>query len=256
MNTWHALILGLVQGVTEFLPISSTGHLALFQQWLNVSEASLFFDVFLHAASVIAIIIFFRKEIGLLTRGDYTLLAVGTLPAIAVGLGLENFLETVLATPLVIGITFLITGVFNFLIHHLLNKPVKEPQKLTPKIAIIMGVFQAVAIIPAISRSGSTLLGGLWQRIEKEKAFTFTFLLAIPAIIGATALQAYRFFNGDVHIASSSWLVYLIGGMGAFMASMWGLTLLRHLLVRSRFHIFGWYCVLLGGGVLIAQWIR
>lgn len=257
MNPWHALLLGLVQGVTEFLPISSTGHLALFQQWLNISGSTLFFDVFLHAASVIAIILFFRNEIVRLTAKDYLLLAVGTVPAIGAGLLLENMLETVLAAPLILGSTFILTGGCNFLIHRLLKRGASQTtEKLTPRVAFIMGLFQAVAIIPAISRSGSTLLGGLWQRLDKEKAFTFTFLLGIPAILGAMVLQGFRLVSGDVSLISSSGLSYAAGGAGALLASLWSLTLLRRFLVRSRFSFFGWYCVMLGSGIIAAQFIR
>src|SRR3990172_6163029 len=192
MTAWQALLLGLVQGVTEFLPISSSGHLALFQYWFGIQEPTLFFDVFLHAASLVAIMIFFWTEIKKLVLRDYWLLAVGTIPAVFIGLGLENYLETTLSTPLMLGLTFMITGLINVAIHRLLAKPPKTSAQLNESKALTIGLFQAFAIVPAISRSGSTLLGSLWTKLDKEKAFAFTFLLGVPAIFGANILQFYR----------------------------------------------------------------
>lgn len=255
MTAWQALILGLVQGVTEFLPISSSGHLALFQTWFGIQETSLFFDVWLHAASLIAIVVFFWAEIKKLQFKDYWLLAVGTVPAIFIGLLLEDYLETTLATPLMLGLTFVLTGLINVAIHRLLEKPPKSFAQLNESKAFTIGLFQSIAIVPAISRSGSTLLGGLWAKLDKEKAFTFTFLLGIPAILGANVLQFYRLLNGapaQDFVAP----IFLLGGLASLLASLWSLKLLKQFLVQSRFMTFGWYCLLLGGFLIAVQLIR
>lgn len=251
MNFWQALILGLVQGATEFLPISSSGHLALFQQWFAIQEPTLIFDVFLHAASLVAIGLFFWSEIKKLGFKDYWLLGIGTLPAVVIGLWLEDIVDTTLAGPIWLGVSFLMTAGINFAIHHLLKKPVEE-EMLTTRKAFIIGAWQAFAIIPAVSRSGSTLLGGLSQKLNKEKAFAFTFLLGIPAILGANILQAARLFSGS-ESAGFSWQIFMVGGLASLVASLYSLKLLKQFLVRSRFASFGWYCLLLGTGLLLVQ---
>jgi undecaprenyl-diphosphatase len=255
MNIWQALVLGLVQGLTEFLPISSSGHLALVQQWFAISEPTLLFDVFLHAASLVAIVIFFWPEIMKLRVRDYWLLGLGTVPAVIIGLLLEDSLETFWSAPLILGATFIVTGLINVWIHRLLQHPPKQSLELNENKALTIGLFQAFAIIPAISRSGSTLLGGLWAKMDKEKAFEFTFLLGIPAILGANLLQIYRLVGGSAEQGFAT-PVFFIGGLASLIASLWSLKLLKQFLVQSRFVVFGWYCLLLGGAIMLYQLIR
>lgn len=254
MNIWHAFILGAVQGVTEFLPISSTGHLTFAQDILAI-QSTLSFDVFLHVASLAAIVFFFRSDIRQLRFQEYRFLAIGTLPAIVVGLVLEGFLKTAFVTPFALGGSFIFTGGVNFIIHTLLKHPPAPPRPLTEKSALTIGLFQAVAIIPAISRSGTTLLGSLWSGLEKERAFSFTFLLAIPAIVSAGGWQLFRLLSEEAY-TTLPLAVYGVGGLTSLVTSLWGLHLLRQLLVRSHFRTFGWYCLVLGSGILIAQLIR
>ena len=192
MTAWQALILGLVQGVTEFLPVSSSGHLALFQYWFNFQESLLFFDVFLHAASLIAIGWFFWPHIKQLKLKDYWLLIVGTLPAVGVGLLFQDTIEAFFSLPLLVGLALIITGLINAQSQRLLKSLPKEPIPLNEKKAFVIGFFQSLALTPGISRSGTTLFGSFSQKLNKEQAFTFTFLLGIPAILGANLFQVIQ----------------------------------------------------------------
>lgn len=255
MTILQALILGIVQGLTEFLPISSSGHLALFQQWFGIQQSTLSFDVFLHAASLVAIVVFFWAEIKKLKIRDYWLLGIGTIPAVVVGWLFKDAIETALAVPLLIGFQFIINGGINAAIHHRLKKPVQTTAVINEKSAFTIGIFQALALIPAISRSGTTLLGGLWQKLDKERAFAFTFLLAIPAILGANVFQLFELLTN--HTQQSFVVpVFLIGGLASLLASLWSLRLLKQFLVQSRFMLFSWYCLALGSAIVITQLMR
>jgi undecaprenyl-diphosphatase len=254
MNTGQALVLGVVQGFTEFLPVSSSGHLALAQYWFGIQEASLFFEVFLHAASLMAIVIFFWPNIKALKFTDYWLLGLATLPAIVVGLVGETAVELVFALPLLVGIFLIITGLINLFTQRLLDKPTVQTTKLTPGKAIMIGVFQALALIPGISRSGTTLLGSFSQGLTKERAFSFTFLLAIPAILGASGLQVLRLVTEQQPMPAGQ--VLLAGGLGAIVTSLLSLKILKQLILKARFTFFSWYCFLLGGAVIITQLMR
>jgi len=251
MNIGQALMLGIVQGLTEFLPVSSSGHLGLFQHWFNLQEPALFFDVFLHAASLLAIIIFFWPSIKTLKLNDYWLLSIGTLPAVIVGLLSKNMVELILAIPFLIGFALLITGIINLLTNRLLHRSITQTKKLTTSKSLMIGVFQSLALIPGISRSGTTLLGGLHQGLNKNQAFTFAFLLAVPAILGANASQIIQLFVEQQPIPTNQLL--LAGGLGALVTSLFSLNILKKLIAQARFAFFGWYCLMLGSGIVLTQ---
>lgn len=255
MNLFQAFVLGAVQGLTEFLPISSSGHLALFQNWFSVQEPTLVFDVFLHAASLIAVFLFFWKDIQKLQWRDWWLLGIGTIPAVLVGVFFKDSIETAWATTILLGVQFIVNAGVNVGIHFLLKKPRAEETEITEKRALTIGAFQALALVPAISRSGMTLLGGLDQGLEKDRAFRFTFLLAIPAILGANAFQVLGLFTGEA-TNSFAWPVFLVGGVATLITSLWSLRLLQQLITKSRFLLFGAYCFVLGVAILVTQLIR
>ena len=254
MTAWQALILGLVQGVTEFLPVSSSGHLALFQYWFNFQESLLFFDVFLHAASLIAIGWFFWPHLKQLKLKDYWLLIVGTLPAVGVGLLFQDTIEAFFSLPLLVGLALIITGLINAQSQRLLKSLPKEPIPLNEKKAFVIGFFQSLALTPGISRSGTTLFGSFSQKLNKEQAFTFTFLLGIPAILGANLFQVIQVITENQTLPH--WSLLLSGGGGALIASLLSLALLKKLITQSKLYLFSWYCLLIGGGVVLSQLIR
>jgi len=251
MNTWQALILGLLQGVTEFLPVSSSGHLALAQNWFGIQEPLLSFDVFLHGMSLIAILVFFFQEIRQLNFKQYFLIGIATIPAVIVGLLFKDTLELALQVPLLIGVALLITGIDNLFSHRLLQKSPKEETEITPQKALIIGLFQSLALIPGISRSGTTLLASLGQKLGKKQAFTFTFLLAIPAIMGALLLQGIDIIRDGATMPH--WSLFVIGGISTLFASLASLTVFKKLINKSQFTVFGIYCLALGLIVIFSQ---
>lgn len=267
MTLWQAFLLGIVQGVAEFLPISSSGHLILFELFLGITEPTIIFNVFLHTASLVVIIGFFWERIFKITYKEFIYLAVATIPAVAVGYFLQSRMELIFGNLKLLSLAFIITGLFNLISNKLLSKEPKEEgsQTFLSKItkfftkknhkfglgnAAVIGFFQSFALIPGISRSGSTLLGGLTQNLSKEKAFNFTFLLAIPAIAGATALQFKSIFEGVVEPVEPSLLI--VGGLATLVASYFSLTLLKKLVTEAKLSGFGWYCLTLGS--VLAIW--
>lgn len=249
MNIWQALFLGALQGVTEFLPVSSSGHLALAQNWLGLQEPLLSFDVFLHGISLIAIIIFFFKEIKTLDFPKLIFMGIGTIPAVFVGLFLKDTLESIFHLPILVGFALIVTGINNLISHHFLQKKERETSPLTIKKAFIIGIFQSLALIPGISRSGTTLLGSLGMKLNKQQAFTFTFLLAIPAILGALLLQSIDLIQGD--LSTPHWSLFVAGGTTTLIASLASLNLFKKLIEKSKFNFFGIYALVLGSGVVI-----
>ncbi|MCC6711279.1 MAG: undecaprenyl-diphosphate phosphatase [Candidatus Pacebacteria bacterium] len=243
MNIWQALILGSLQGVTEFLPVSSSGHLALAQNWFGLTEPLVAFDVFLHVMSLIAIVIFFFAEIKKLNLKQLIMLGVATIPAVIVGLVFKDVLESIFSLTTLVGLALITTGIDNLISNKLLKNSYQE-KEITLKNAVIIGIFQSVALIPGISRSGTTLLGSLSQKLEKKQAFNFTFLLAIPAITGATLLQTLDLFTGQTEIPALPLLV--AGGLATLVTSLASLGIMKKLIKEAQFLPFGIYAIGLG----------
>lgn len=250
MEIWQAVLLGVIQGVTEFLPISSSGHLVLAQNWLQIYPPPFYFDVFVHLVSLVAIVYYFRSQIQkiILDRNWELIkyLCIGTLPIIIVGLAAADLVEGLFSSNFVAGFGLLITAVFNFTTAENYSHQDKT-KTLNPLKALLIGVMQALAVIPGISRSGSTLLGGSVTKISKQKALEFSFLLAIPAILAANVFYTFASSQSILaEITSYSFPVYLTGGLVCFITSLASLKLLQKVLNTSKYHFFGWYCLIMG----------
>jgi len=199
MSTLEAFLLGLIQGLTEFLPISSTGHLALGRHAFGLQEAGLFLDTMLHIGTLVAVLYYYRDVLLDVARKPFGklsgLLVVGTLPAVAVGLLFKDYFEAISVSGATIGWEFLVTGAFLWFADRLKDGH-KKLQDLTYADAAVIGAFQAGAIFPAVSRSGLTIVGGLIRKLDRETAAYFSFLVSIPAIAGGIALQSLELLEG------------------------------------------------------------
>jgi len=248
MTIFQSLILGIVQGVTEFLPVSSSGHLVLVQYLFGLQEVELSFDILLHLATLLAIIIFFWKQLWQLKFKDLFLIGLGTIPAVVVGLLFKDQIEGLFNAPKLVAVTLLVTGLINFGIDRLLDSK-KATKPVDYRSALLAGFFQAIAITPGISRSGSTVFGGMLGNLSREEAFRFSFFLAIPAILGASVLQLTDLPTGGLNNLIS--LPYLVGVLGAFVAGILSLSLFKFMIEKAKFEWFGYYCFIVGFGALI-----
>lgn len=252
MSVLQAIILGLVQGVTEFLPVSSSGHLVIFQTLFQLQEPQLAFDVFLHLSSLLAIIVFFWPKLIKITWKEILYIGVGTIPAIIIGLFFKETLEGLFSSIQFVGGTLMITGVINLITDKKLESAKKGSthplEEMGWKNSLVIGLFQSVALIPGISRSGSTLAGGIHQKLDRESAFNFSFFLAIPAILGAGVLQAFDLMQTG--FGSISLLHFFSGGLVAFLSGFASLKIFSFIIKSARLEWFGWYC--LGVGMLVS----
>lgn len=307
MNIFQAIILGVVQGATEFLPVSSSGHLVIFSQILGKSNESLvFFFVLLHVATLMAVVIYFWQDLIKVKGKHLMLLGLATIPAVFVGLFLKDKVEGLFVSIKLVGGAMLVTGVLNLLSDWRLRQaslielskksqvkssPVKlstDDRKSTitqssgdrlssgpenhkflkmlisilsgqhdgkssffPNVrqAFLIGVAQAVAITPGISRSGSTVAIGLIQGVKKETAFRFSFLLSIPAILSALILELLSIWKNDSAL-SIGW-PELSGVVAAFLTGLLSLKLFSLVVAKNQMKWFGVYALILGFTVLI-----
>lgn len=231
----QAIILGLVQGLTEFLPISSSGHLVLLQTILDV-EYGASFDVILHTGTLLATILFFWNRIIKIKSEYIKYLIVASIPTGIAGLFLQDHIDTLFSNIHLVSIGFLIT---TYLLFRTRNKPIHS-NGLNTKTSLLIGIAQALAIFPGISRSGSTISMGLGRGIKQDQAFTFSFLLSIPAILAATLLNLK-----DIALLQLDTSLILSGFISAFISGLIALSLLKRIMQKANLHLFGYYTAFL-----------
>ncbi len=256
MELWRVLILAVVQGLTEFLPVSSSGHLVIGAAWLGADTEALDVaevTIALHVGTLLAILVYYSKRIVRILTHDrrlIPLLVVGTVPAVLVGVPIELFWEEALGSPLVAGVMLLATG---GVLLGLRRLRVREgvDHEATYRDSVWIGLFQAAAVLPGLSRSGSTIFAGIWRGLAPKDAATFSFLLAIPAIAGAAVLKL-----GSMAIKGTEpttpWLTLLAGIGVSFVVGWVALVWLVRWVEQGKIWWFAWWCLPLG--VVVIGW--
>ncbi len=260
---WQTLILGIVQGVTEFLPVSSSGHLALLQTFFDFGGDNLLaFDLILHCATLLAVLIFFRNDIaglfadwfGGFVRAEkrasegwslgWAILA-GTLVTAAIGLPLKGAVEKAMESRICVGAGLLVTAGLLFVVPLLPERR----RSMTLPIALFVGFIQGLAVFPGISRSGSTIVAGLFLGLAAPEAFRFSFLMSIPAILGASLLEFLKVLRGPLALPPG----WMPAAALAFLLGWAALAALRRLVLSGRWAYFGIYCFFLGLFAILSE---
>ncbi len=263
MELLKSALLGLVQGITEWLPISSTGHMLLLDQFmkLEVSEAFMsMFIVVIQLGSILALLVLYFHKLNPLSPGKskrekretillWFKVAVASLPAAVIGLLFDDKIEALFSGAVSIATMLILYGVLFIVLEHR-NKRRKavitDINEMGYGTAALMGVFQVLALIPGTSRSGSTILGGILLGCSRTVAAEFSFFMAIPVMFGASLLRMLKF--GFV-FSSSEWMILLVGTFVAFVSSILAIRFLMQYIRRNDFSVFGWYRILLGAVV-------
>lgn len=255
MELVKAIVLGVIQGLTEFLPISSSGHLVIGSKLLNFEQQGVVFDVFLHLGTLLAVVLVFRKEIKamvlapfqhFLGRGDAEsrrhllwdlYVVVGTLPAVIVGLFFKESIESLFTSLYVVFSMLLVTAAIMIVTPHLRERKVA----LNVPRSFLIGCAQACAILPGLSRSGSTIFAGMAMGLNRELVARFSFIMSIPAILGAVVLQLPELLDSP---PSTDSLVNLVAGtVMAALSGYFAIVLLLDIVRRNRLQYFGYYCL-------------
>ncbi len=250
----QVIILAIVQGIAEFLPISSSGHLNVIQALLSKIPETAELNVVLHFGTLLAILVYYRKRIIALLQSDrrvIPLLIIGTIPAAVVGITIKEVNPDLLVQPLIAGLMFPVTGLMLYVLTRL-GDGKDDYAKMDFKTAILIGVAQSLALLPGISRSGSTIVAGSMLGLRREEAMTYSFLLAIPAIFGASVLELKDIMDAGWVTATSGQLL-LVGTVIAFAVGLVSLRLLDGLLRSGKLQLFVWYLVPLGIAVVLWQ---
>jgi len=257
MSIWQSIALGILQGLTEFLPVSSSGHLALAEHFLAVESPGVTFEVFVHFGTALAVIVYFRRRIASILRAlvrwcfrrDHDesdaklglLLLVGTLPAVAVGLLFEETVERAFGNPVLVSVLLMVTGFVLWI-----TKLIPEGGRPRPGVpgALAIGFAQAAAVLPGVSRSGATISAALGLRLGRTAAAEFAFLLSLPVILGATAMSVTDALAGG----GSAGMTVTLGTAAAFGSAVPAIALLMRVVNAGTFYRFAYYCW--GAGLL------
>lgn len=273
----HAVIMGLVQGLTEFLPISSSGHLVLAKFLLgaeNSIDTSAFFEILLHVGTLAAVcIVYFKDVISLIVEffkliGDgfmyittkkpiamykerriFLLIVVASIPTAILGILMQKYLQDFfMSSVTAVGCALLYTAVLMF-VSVKIPAGHKRVKRMTFRDAVVVGIFQGIATTPGISRSGSTIVGGLLCGLDREFAIRFSFLISLPAIAGASLLSLFDVTAADIAMNGAAYLGgMLVAAVSGYLCIRWLLRILRN----NKFHYFGYYCAIVGVISIIA----
>lgn len=260
MGFWEALILGIIQGLTEFLPVSSSGHLELGKVLLgdeSLPEESLLFTVVVHAATALSTIVIFRKDILEILRGIFQFkwneesqfsakIIVSMLPAATVGVLFNDQIEELFNHQiLLVGAMLILTGLLLFLA----DKAKKTEKQVGFGQAVIIGISQAIAILPGISRSGATISTSVLLGIDREKAARFSFLMVVPLILGKIAKDL---LDGNISSELTNVMPLAVGFAAAFISGLVACTWMISLVKKSQLRYFSYYCFVVGFGAILA----
>ena len=269
VSLWQAIVLGIIQGLTEFLPVSSSGHLAVAEALMGVRLPGLAFEVVVHLGTLLAVLAVYGADLARAAAGGLRALAalagssgrralandpdarlaglvvLGTLPAAVVGLAAEDAIDAAFDSPVTVAVCWIFTGALLWWVNRVPGRG-RPLERAGAADALVVGAFQALALLPGISRSGSTLAGGLVRGLARPDAARLSFLLSVPAILGAAVLQL-----PDLKAAGEGlgWAPLLAGGLAAAVTGYLAIRWLLRWLLAGRLHWFAYY--LWGGAILL-----
>lgn len=263
MDIFSGVILGIIQGITEFLPVSSTGHLILAHTVLGVKTNSpLAFDAILHLATALAVFVYFfdyiftliqtvLRKLGRLpvNEADFRMvkaLAVGTIPAIVLGLLLESYMETLFRNPILVAIVLILGSIF-FMYAEYKYQSSFHTGEFNAKSGLKIGLFQTLALIPGMSRSGATISGGMLLGFSRSDAARFSFLLALPIILGAGGKKVLELISSSVEVA---WFPIIMGALSAFVVALLAIHFMISFVRKHTLWPFIWYRIIVACFVL------
>ncbi len=283
LDILKVLLLSLVEGITEWLPVSSTGHMILVEEFLSVERMSVpFYNMFLYViqlGAILAVLVLFWNRLYPFSRSKsreerssvlrlWGMVLIGVLPAAVIGLALDSFLEEHVFVPgvrsIVVAVALVVYGILFIVIERAARKKsdtVESLSALAPKTALLIGAFQVLSIIPGTSRSGSTVLGARLLGVSRTVAAEFSFFMAIPVMVGVSLLKVAKFslsaIGGEAgyELSAEPIILLAVGFVAAFAVSLVVIRFLLDFVRRHSFECFGWYRIALGAAVLLWYFI-
>jgi len=260
MSILHAIILAIIEGLTEFLPVSSTGHMIIGSSLMGIASDPFtkMFTVAIQLGAIISVVVLYwkrfipaEKSVGQITE-FYLKLLVAFLPAAIIGFLLNDFIDAMLERVDVVAYTLIAGGIFFLFVDNIFEKnEANSDQNISYPIALKIGLFQTTSMIPGVSRSAATIIGGLTQKLNKKSAAEFSFFLAVPTMFAATLYKMYKFYNDGGSFGSTEITLLAIGNIVAFIVGIIAIKSFISFLTKHGFKVFGYYRIVLGVVILL-----
>jgi undecaprenyl-diphosphatase len=247
MSIFQAIIIAIVEGLTEFLPVSSTGHMIITSSLMGIAKDDFtkLFEVAIQLGAILAVVVLYWKKFFDFSRWQfYIKLIIAVVPALLLGFLFADNIDALLESPLTVAITLLLGGIILLFVDRFFRNPgIDEEDNIDNKKAFIIGIWQCLAMIPGVSRSAASIIGGMQQKLTRRLAAEFSFFLAVPTMCAATGyklLKGYKTFTAD-HVK-----LLLIGNLVAFVVAILAIKFFISFLQKHGFRLFGWYRIVVG----------
>jgi undecaprenyl-diphosphatase len=248
MSIFQAIILAIIEGLTEFLPVSSTGHMIIGSSVLGIAENPFVknYTVIIQFGAILSVLVLYWKRF-LKSFDFYVKLLVAFIPAAIIGFLASDYIDMLLENVIVVAITLLLGGIFLLFVDKIFEQNEKKPDsEPNLKSAFIIGVFQVIAMIPGVSRSAATIIGGLTQKLTRKAAAEFSFFLAVPTMFAATSYKLLKIYQSETGFTSHDIQVLAVGNIVAFVVALLAIKLFIGFLTKHGFKVFGWYRIVVG----------
>jgi len=253
MNFLEAIILAIVEGLTEFLPVSSTGHMIIASSFMGIASEPFvkLFTIAIQLGAILSVVVLYFKRF-FKSINFYIKLLVAFIPAAVFGLLLSKKIDELLENPMAVGISLLVGGVILLFVDKWFNKStIDKEEQITYLTALKIGFFQCIAMIPGVSRSGATIVGGMSQKLSRKVAAEFSFFLAVPTMFAATAKKLFDFYKEGNVITSEQTNILIVGNVVAFIVALLAIKSFIGYLNKHGFKMFGWYRIVAGLIIII-----
>jgi undecaprenyl-diphosphatase len=253
MNIIQAIILAIIEGLTEFLPVSSTGHMIIASSFFGIAhdDFTKLFTIVIQLGAILSVVILYFKRF-FQSVDFYLKLIVAFIPAVVLGLLLSDYIDALLENPVTVAISLVIGGLLLLKVDDWFKS--SDETKITYLTALKIGFFQCLAMIPGVSRSGASIVGGMSQGLSRTTAAEFSFFLAVPTMLGATAKKIYYYYKGGLVLSSEEINLLIIGNVVAFGVALMAIKTFIGYLNRNGFKLFGYYRIIAGFIILLIHY--
>ncbi len=255
MNTIQSIIIGIVEGITEFIPISSTGHMIIVEKLLGIKDDSFntVFTVAIQLGAILSVVVLYWKKFLDFSRWQfYVKLIVAVIPALILGFLFSNKIDTLLESSQTVTISMLLGGIILLFVDDLFKRPIiHNEQEVTYRNGFIIGIWQCIAMIPGVSRSAASIIGGMQQKLTRSAAAEFSFFLAVPTMFAATAYKIFKFIKVNGSFSHDEIKLLTVGNIVAFVVALFAIKFFITMLKKYGFRIWGIYRVIVGVVLLV-----
>ncbi|MEO0311690.1 MAG: hypothetical protein RIQ89_1347 [Bacteroidota bacterium] len=259
MNFWQAIVLAIVEGLTEFLPVSSTGHMIIASSIMGIAadEFVKMYTVGIQLGAIISVMVLYSKRFLKIDVNFYVKLFLGFLPAAVIGFLCNDYIDALLENVVVVAIALVVGGLVFLWIDQIIHQPVASTAPIEPsaKKAFIIGIFQCLAMVPGVSRSAATIIGGLTQGLHKKAAAEFSFFLAAPTMLAATGYKMLKFYQLHGGFTAAQLQLFAVGNLVALLVAIVAIKTFISYITNHGFKVFGYYRIIVGVAILILYYM-